>query len=542
MSRMRLVLTLLLLAVCMPPRAATQTSPRKTPAKRPAPSWPNVSKQNQQRALKLLQDAEAGAASLDAESRVVAYTDLARSYEKRDRAKSIELLDTAFSSAQQLEQKRSDRGLAMNMLGNVLREFATIAPERLDVRIFDMSRDAREMAADLLVPYYVDHKQLDRAYDVIMRVGQEAYMPFGPAMKLMEHLGDRPEQLRSLFVTSLASYENDPMNQGVGFNDFAAMIVEFHDRIPPEVVVRAVDAVLAQAKEFDKTTGRMDVSIASSKAAVHLGSAYEYRLFQLLPVLQQIDPSRAEGLLKDNRDVAGQLDKYPTGTQAFNSDDKDSPGTSMTMSVAAPSMQDDTPSAFERHRFAAIVADAGKHPQDAIASAALLSPDMALDVYMAVARKNVTSDTSSARQGLAKALEVVDKQPLERQVVYVQRIAALYQQLGETDSAKKSLEKAMGMASQIYKGETTGDHPNRAPVALWLSTNAWRFILATALKVDPVWAQSLLKDIVDDRIVVFNEISMADAMLGIQVDGVVATIDPNDGMTDMHPFAIVGEN
>lgn len=536
--RMRLALAFWLLTFWISPIAVAQ-QPRppapKMATPRQAPSWPNVSKESQQRALKLLQQAEAGAASLDAASRIAALTDLARSYEKRDRAKAINLLETAFVGAQDLHSQQSDTGISME-LSSLLRQFAKLAPERLDVRIFDVSPELRQFAVDLLIPYYVDHKRFDRAYELVTRVGQEGPMPFGAAITLMRNFGDRPEQLRSLFVTSLASYENDRSNQGFGGDDFAEMIVAFHDRVPDEAVIRAIDVVLSQAKESDNKNGRMDVSISSNKGAVHLGSAYEYRLFQLLPVLKQVDSSRAELLLKDNLDVATQLAKYPAGTKLFRSGDKSDSDTTMLMSVASPGAGDDSPSLIDRHRLATIEAEATKHPHDALANAELLSPPMAFKAYMAIARLNVANDAASARIALKKAQDSMDAIPQETRIIFVQRIAALYEQLEDKESARKSIEKGMEMAADVYRQETSGDNPNPAPIAFWLSTNAYRFLLSTALKVDSRWAESLLKDIHDDGILVFNEISMADALLGIPAEGYVAATDPKYGIIGYYPF------
>jgi hypothetical protein len=50
-----------------------------------------------------------------------------------------------------------------------------------------------------------------------------------------------------------------------------------------------------------------------------LNSDYDLRLFQLLPILEELD--KAEALLREQTEVAEQLRAYPKGIQSLNSED-----------------------------------------------------------------------------------------------------------------------------------------------------------------------------------------------------------------------------
>jgi hypothetical protein len=81
--------------------------------------------------------------------------------------------------------------------------------------------------------------------------------------------------------------------------------------------------------------------MASVNGSVSLNSTYDLRLFQLLPVLEELDKEKAETLLPDSANVKTQLAKYPKGMQSLSSKgniysygitDEDSPQAALSMS------------------------------------------------------------------------------------------------------------------------------------------------------------------------------------------------------------------
>src|SRR5919205_797992 len=55
----------------------------------------------------------------------------------------------------------------------------------------------------------------------------------------------------------------------------------------------------------------------------------------------------------------------------------------------------------------------------------------------------------------------------------VRAAADLYRRMGDTDSAKKAVEKAMSLAEKVYRQDTDADDPNKALKAYWPSTQTW---------------------------------------------------------------------
>jgi hypothetical protein len=482
-----------------------------------------LTKEQLLRVRQLLESAEAGTAALDAASRVVSYAELARAYQVVDRAKAIELLESGLTACRDLQLESSDQRLNAQLKHQLqqrtVRDLAALAPDRLDQLIEQLPADVRALALDPLISYYGKVNRLDRATEMVMSVAQESEMPYASALTLMGLLvRGRQDEVRSLFLSSLASYQIHEHPGLQPSRDFPDMVVKFQDQLPPAVVWQAADEVLAQAKKADEKSGGVNISIAAANGAASFGSAYDYRLFQMASVLRKLDPERAAKLLQDRQDVSTLASKYPDGMNSFRAGDRHG-DMSMSFGVGngprgARSTPSPGPSVLERQRMAEIVADAPKHPQDALANAAVLSPPLAIGAYLTIARAAQIQAPSVARAALDRASALIDKVPLQQQLINIQQITSVYLQLQDDERAKRSLEQALEVADRLYKKDTNGDDPNRAPKAYWASTNGYKSILADAEKIDPAWAVTLLKEIKDDGIRVFNQVAMAEELIG----------------------------
>jgi tetratricopeptide (TPR) repeat protein len=487
-----------------------------------------LTKEEQRRVQQLLEGAEAGTASLDAASRIISYTELARAYQLSDKKKAVELLESALSSTRNLQlesaNERLNDQLKRQLMQRVVRDFSAVAPERLDALMDEVPAETRANAIELLIPYYGKTNQLGRANELVMRVAQEGEMPYPSASALMGLYGkDRSDEVRALFVSSLASYQaHEHTSSFRSGNDFPDMIAKFHEQLSNPLAKQAIDEVLAQAKKADEKTRGSSISLASGKGAVSFDSTYGFRLFQLMPTLRTIDPQAAEKLLKEQQDVNTLAAKYPDGMDSLRSGDGQSGNMLMTVGMGGGSGGGGgarrggpaSASPLELQRMAQITEDAQKHPQDALANAAALSPELAGQAYVSIARVTQKSEPSVARAALAKASALLDKAPLEQQLIAAQNITDLYMKMGEKEKAKDTLDQSLAVANRMYKKDTDADDPNTAPKAYWASTNGYRSIMSNAGKIDSSWAMNLMKEVPDDGIRVFNQIAMANALLG----------------------------
>lgn len=163
-----------------------------------------------------------------------------------------------------------------------------------------------------------------------------------------------------------------------------------------------------------------------------------------------------------------------------------------------------------------IVQDSAKHPEDALANAAVI-PDKSsrVQAYMGIAQVNAKSNPSVTREALAKVTDALGDIELMQQVSTVSSVAKMYLDLDDSATAKKLIEKGMGIAEKAYKQDTNADDPNKALKAYWPSAEAYRGMLRLAAKISAPWAMELLKDISDPEMKGMGQIALAQSWLDL---------------------------
>ena len=169
---------------------------------------------------------------------------------------------------------------------------------------------------------------------------------------------------------------------------------------------------------------------------------------------------------------------------------------------------------LEMQKAAKIAEDAEKHPQDALANAASLQSDpVRLGAYMSIAQATWKKQPSVARQALSKAADSIDKLEGDQQLMQYSHLARFYLRMGETDDAKKYIEKGMDAAGKIFKTDSNADDPNQAPKAYWPSVAGWKSLLSLGSEISPLWAATLLKEIPDDEARTLAQLGIATTLL-----------------------------
>jgi len=496
--------------------AKTDATP-KASARAPA-AKPKLTEQ-QKRGLSLLESAEGAAGGFEAPSRIVAYTQIARVYQTHNKKKAVDLLQQAYEGLRSLQLDSPNKSLnqmvTQQLRQQVVSQFASLAPENMDELLDQMDPATRKVALTFLLPYYQKNKNLDRPVAVLVQLGVESEMPYEIVNDVMEKLGPgHPEQIRELFLASLTSYQNhehlevSPSTS----TDFANLIANAYGKAPNESVENAIDEVLSQAKKADEKNSNVHITMGFEKGAVEFKAVYDAQLFAVLPTLEQLDPEKAKRLLKENEDVNTFASKYPDGMNSLSKNGRPNSIGIQTGSGSGPG--GGGPNMLEEQRMNGIIADANDHPNDALANAAGLNPQMAVYAYMGIARANTKKNTPAAGMALGKAQELLPKIPLLEQLPTITEIASLYVRLGDKESAEKVIELGAKTASEVFKKETDADDPNLAPKAYWVSTNAWRNLVDASYKLDSGQAMTLLKEAPDDETRVFAQIALAKRMMG----------------------------
>lgn len=499
---------------------------------------PKPSAEQLKRGHEMLERAEASAMGMERGMRAYALLQVANAYATSDKKKSIELLEDALAATRSMDDNDSEsRG---RLQQQILQAMVPLAPDKADELLPQIDASARGPVLNSLLSYYQKNNDWDRAIEMVYRIAPDQEVPYDAVGKIIAALPeDRSTDRQQLFSTALNSYKNHPPQRGrmmFGNGDFSSLILGQWKKVSRESTLDAIHAVLDQTKQQAQNNNSngsqpMSISMSSANGGVAFGSMYEFRLFQLLPVLKQIDPSEADKLVKESQAVQGMLDKYPEGMNSLAPNSQSSGGRpgptgappqgAMSMSFGASGggggrgpAGGGLPSPMLMQQVSKIVQDASKHPEDALANAGAVSDKrMRAQAYMGIAQVTAKTDPSVTKQALEKMLDgIADVDPTQ-QVNMVTSAAGLYLQMEDSDAAKKTVEKGLKIADQVFKQDTNADDPNKALKAYWPSAEAYRSLLRVAGKVSPTWAMELLKDVSDPEMKGMCQMALAQAWL-----------------------------
>ncbi len=486
-----------------------------------------IPKEQQERALKMLETAEAQASGLEGGMRAYAQLQLARAYQPTDQAKAADLLQSAMAAAQEMDKDYTRTQLQQQ----ILQQLVPLQPQKAEELLPQMEPENREPVLNALLGYYESKKDLDHALELVYRIGQEKEIPYGATARIMtalppERSGDRLQ----LFTAAFASYrDHEHKNVSVGGSDFASVVLKFWQQLPRNLVHDAITELLKQAEKQTNAS----ISMSSDQGAASFNSYYDYRLFQLLPVLKQIDESEAEELLKKNQEIKAMLTKYPQGTASFNSEPSPDAkpenrqrgmGPSYSVSMGSSGGRSGggnmgaamAARAVQEQQMRKIIAEAEDHPDTALAQAAGISDlNVRAGTYQMIARVGVKKDPSVARNALEKLLALVDQLDENMQSSMLSSAAQTYLQMNDNDNAKKVIERGFKLADKLLKTDTNADDPNKALKAYWPSAEAFRSFTRVAGQISPTWALTTLNEIQDPEMKFVSQCALAQQWLDI---------------------------
>jgi len=490
--------------------------------------------------------AEAQAKGLEGGIRAYALLQVAKALGPAQKAHALDLLEDALAASRAMEDDQMRT--RMRLQQQILQAMVPLEPGRADELLSQLDAAGRESVLRALLSYYRESEQTERAMEMVYRISAEKEFPYGAGAEIMRELpAEKQGELQQMFVMALASYrEHKHPGLTFGSGDFSAMITGFYKQLSPDLVKEGIFEVLKQAETPPQEGQRQpeQLSIASAQGSVAMGSMYEYRLFQLLPALRAVDAAEAERLLKQNREVAGMLEKYPQGAEQLQGprgDARRGGAGAMTFVGGGPGPRGGGGPGMDRvemERMQRIVADAEAHPQDALANVATLtSPEMKLGALQGIARATWKKNPSVAQSALQQLLETLPQLDSQQQVLPARAAATLYLEMGEAAEARKTIEKALESAAKLYKQDTDADDPNQALKAYWPSASAYVGLLRVAAEMAPDWALEQLKEVPDDDLRALAQIAMASALLGQPPGQVTIVSQKKDGVNMMQMSA-----
>jgi hypothetical protein len=494
--------------------------------------------------LALLATAEAEANSLQPDMRAFVLWQIGQTYQKVDPAKSELLLARAFLATASVEGKAIEGdcleeefcGTKFWLQKHILRKLIqqTRNVDQIYALLLSTEPGVSEQLGTELFWRFVDRKEFDPAHQLLNKFAENSgRYPYGAAMGLMGALPkERSADRLSIFSEALQAFAQEGTDSPQ-VNDLSTMVSRFWQDLPGSLVLEAVERILERAKEADAVQRDVRVGISSNYGMVYFPSRYQFRLFEILPALEELDPARAEELLSRNNPVGEALERYPKGLESLDTAfHRKELGNEASGVQSVDVITEDRRSASEieflqheiNRRQEMVLLEAGKDPQMALLEALSLpttSPMSTMYSPRAVTLRRLASvvarkDSRVAIAALEEMRRVVAGMPLRYQARMLEDVPQIYVSLREDGAARAMLDELVSISQKLYVLDSDLGDPNQAFKGMWPSTNLWRQCIQFAATLTPSPAEDIIANISDPEIRSLERVGLATALLGGQ--------------------------
>jgi hypothetical protein len=518
-----------------------QVANKESTTTAPTKKAPKISKEDRQLASQLLEVSESEARGFEAPMRSFSLLQISQVYVAMEPAKARALLKDAFTAS--LGIKDDDRTKS-RLQDDIFHSLLPLSQADVEELLPQAQTDSRKRASEAIIARYVEKKQYGPAMDLITEMTRLDEFPYDSGTKLMTAMpAEMAGEKMSLFSQALNSYKNHDhgkMNSTDG--SLTGIVVRFGDKLPPKLVLQAIDEILTQAK---KISDPYSITVSGDGGTASFSSPYEYELFSLIPVLRQLDESRVKSLLEENQDLRNKIAQYANGLQSIDPSIGDPKAKNGGMSTSfhggkgsgtglgagsnpggvVANNNGNVEQFQEAMRNAErIIRDSPNDPTQAIAQAAALPVKMLQGgisprgtALEGIARENVKDNPAAAKRALDELRKIVTDLPLQLQMEFLSSAANAYLQMGEQESVEKLVAEGFKIADKLLEKDMDPDDPNLALKAWWPSADAYRRFIEIQTKLSQRSAVKILTEIKDPEIRAYESIMVSRAMLGVPV-------------------------
>jgi len=315
----------------------------------------------------------------------------------------------------------------------------------------------------------------------------------------------------------------------IGGDDFASMIVRFWQHIPPALALGAIQQVLDAAQSSEGT----GVILNGASGLVGFTSERDYRVFEMLPILRQLDDTEADKILKESQQAQFQLKQFPSGIQSLDPTIRDTPAKEGEQrgliggSTAPPDATDQALQAMNT-QVQEIGRMAEDNPRQAIAAAATLPESVGpvwrvefsrAQAYLGIARLVMKKNPSAARDALEEMAQSLKHaaHPYRAMGNWIDRME-IARQIDEVDFAFKLFRAGIEQVDKLRSEDADPDDPNLALKAWWPSVSAYWRLVQAASQLSPQNVLEQIREIKDPEILLLLEVRLANKGLGARAD------------------------
>lgn len=448
---------------------------------------------------------------------VAALNDAAELYGAENKAQAIDLLGQAFRTAAAVPSATVQR--MENAQAMVLVTMARYDPDAAAELLGGLAPKARPFPLFAVVSEMIRQKELERAIATLeLYATPEAY-PYSAANMVLNELAEDDARRTQIFSAAASSFTTASDIKGF------SLLLQRQWRKTPKVVVdpavrRAVATVLEMKRPED-----MSVSQTTDKGSVTFDNETDAELFELMGVLESVDPKGAKEILDKRPSLKAALERFPEGSASMAGSGSGGETTQTTR------MGDNTSGAQvqEEMRLNAVsdaLAEealklASSEPQTAVTKAKQIPLETKRgSTLVQIAGEAVAKDPEGARSILSQVdteLRAV-KDPISAVEMWA-NFADVARKAQEVEVADKAIERGMAACETLYKQDSNADDPNTAPREHWPSIQGWRQVMVAAAAVHGLEAEALLARVTDPDLVVMGRLAVLRGVLQKPIRG-----------------------
>lgn len=542
------------LVIVLLPLILRASGPKDTPKSKAPGKLETISPQ--QRNLDMLDAARSMLAQAPAPLRAHGCYHAAAAYGLVEPDKQLKQLKQCFRETQSLDDDK-DQSVKTDLQLRILDAIYSRDPHAVDDLLPSAAPQARINIQSRILQRLVESRNYDEALALVSQLSYSPDFPYRAAAELMVRLpAERDLDRRTVFLTALASYRMQDPATAPNIEDMATLVIRFWRHLDPKLTLQAIDEIFKHAQEDLNNQFAPTLTIGTGQGEAQFSSAYQYRLFELIPILQQLDPGRAESILNDNPKLAAVLKNYPQGLASLEPTFRDTPlkpGEAPRFTIThrlhgatSPGASADLIHDQLVRESMDISSQANTDPRDAIQKADQL-PDTGVedgrsprgDALARIAISQLVRQPDIAGDALQQMLKAAADYPPLAQSFYLLTAANIEFLMRDKAEASRLIEKAASVASLLYQRDTKNDDANHAFKFDWPSAAVWRACVVLQNKVDPALATRLLKQISDREIRASVQITLVNVRLGGTLPANTVRQQFGDGPGSVQDFGLI---
>jgi hypothetical protein len=476
-----------------------------------------------QKARELLDGAAEMIAAAKPDVQPVALLHLADNYQIFDKKKAIEYFKQGFAAA--TIPPAGDSPFARTTQMEIVVALAAVDTAEgigmlKQIQPPSSGYDNRAFAATRVIVALLEKGQMQTAIDLADYMGGAGAYPFAGVNIIMSKLKEGDPQLAALFTAALNAYMVKPDRA------FTHLLASHYRRLPVGMPQAALSRILSVVVSGKDDRPYEPQTLSSSKGTVTFTTREDAELFDVAPMVREIDPKRYEDLIATHAELRSALQMYPGGGPSI----ADQRG--ITMYTVSSGLGKDSDPAAERKaleaannkaktialintRVEAVMAALAKDPDKALDLVGQIpSPPKQAEALGRIAQSVSEKDVAAARRVISRCISLLEdvKYPEDR-VLGWDSVAGAALAVKDEALVLNGIDHMLSDAAELYKEDTNGDRPNRAWRENWPSTQAFRRAIVHAVKLQGVDAEPVLQKITDPDQNVLARITLAQALL-----------------------------